>query len=59
MPTYEYRCPKGHEFEKFYRSISAAPGEAFCPMCGKVTDRRDRWSHGQECAFGSRSRRKP
>ena len=35
MPTYEFRCPKGHEFEKFYRSISAAPREVFCPTCGK------------------------
>jgi len=28
MPTYEFRCPDGHEFEKFYRKISdAKPGK--------------------------------
>ena len=40
MPTYEFRCPKGHEFEKFYRSMSAAPLEAPCPVCGKVAERQ-------------------
>ena len=24
MPTYEYRCPDGHDFERFYRKISDA-----------------------------------
>ena len=39
MPTYEYRCPAGHEFERFYRKISdAAPGVT-CPVCGKVAER--------------------
>jgi putative FmdB family regulatory protein len=39
MPTYEYRCPSGHEFERFYRKISdAAPGVT-CPDCGKVAER--------------------
>ena len=39
MPTYEYRCPTGHEFERFYRKISdAAPGVT-CPECGKVAER--------------------
>lgn len=32
MPTYEYRCPKGHHFEVFQR-ISDKP-EASCPQCG-------------------------
>lgn len=36
MPTYEYRCPGGHEFEKFFRSISAAVGEHPCPACGAI-----------------------
>ena len=36
MPTYEYRCPNGHEFEKFFRSISAAAGEHPCPTCSAV-----------------------
>ncbi|MFL5489425.1 MAG: FmdB family zinc ribbon protein [Gemmatimonadaceae bacterium] len=39
MPTYEFRCPTGHEFEKFYRSIGAAPREVSCPTCGKVAAR--------------------
>jgi putative FmdB family regulatory protein len=40
MPTYEFRCPKGHEFEKFYRSISGAPSEVVCPTCGKKSERQ-------------------
>jgi len=33
MPTYEYRCPRGHHFEVLQR-ISEKP-EAPCPQCGK------------------------
>jgi putative FmdB family regulatory protein len=40
MPTYEFRCPKGHEFEKFYRSISGAPHELACPTCGLIAGRQ-------------------
>ena len=40
MPTYEFRCPSGHDFEKFYRSIGAAPPEVTCPTCGKVAGRQ-------------------
>jgi len=40
MPTYEFRCPKGHDFEKFYRSIGAAPLEVTCPVCGVVAERQ-------------------
>ena len=40
MPTYEFRCPKGHEFEKFYRSMSAAQLQVPCPMCGKIAQRQ-------------------
>jgi len=40
MPTYEFRCPTGHEFEKFYRSMSGAPLEAPCPVCGKIAERQ-------------------
>ena len=40
MPTYEFRCPSGHDFEKFYRSISAAPTELPCPVCGKTAERQ-------------------
>ena len=37
MPTYEYRCPKGHEFELFQR-MSDEPLAA-CPECGKTAQR--------------------
>ena len=40
MPTYEFRCPKGHEFEKFYRSMSAAQLQVPCPTCGKTAQRQ-------------------
>lgn len=40
MPTYEFRCPKGHDFEKFYRSIAAAPIEVACPSCGEIAERQ-------------------
>ena len=40
MPTYEYRCPAGHDFEKFYRKISDAPAEVTCPECGAIAERR-------------------
>jgi len=40
MPTYEYRCPEGHEFEKFFRTISGAPTEVHCPTCGKLAERK-------------------
>src|SRR5712664_650680 len=39
MPTYEFRCPQGHEFEKFYRTISGAEGQAACPLCGQLAER--------------------
>jgi putative FmdB family regulatory protein len=39
MPTYEYRCPEGHEFERFYRKISDSIAELPCPQCGKVATR--------------------
>jgi putative FmdB family regulatory protein len=38
MPTYEYRCPKGHEFELFQR-ITDEPG-APCPQCGEPAERQ-------------------
>jgi putative FmdB family regulatory protein len=37
MPTYEYRCPKGHEFELFQR-MSDEPRTA-CPECGEIAER--------------------
>jgi putative FmdB family regulatory protein len=40
MPTYEYRCPEGHDFERFFRTISAAEPNVACPVCGKIAERR-------------------
>ena len=37
MPTYEYRCPEGHQFEKFQK-ITEKP-RAKCPVCGKAATR--------------------
>jgi putative FmdB family regulatory protein len=33
MPTYEYRCPEGHEFERFQKMTD--PPRARCPVCGR------------------------
>lgn len=39
MPTYEYKCPNGHVFEKtFSRIISQR--HAKCPVCGKRAERQ-------------------
>jgi putative FmdB family regulatory protein len=38
MPTYEYLCPTGHEFE-VYQRISDEPG-ASCPECGEPAQRQ-------------------
>ena len=40
MPTYDYRCPNGHDFEHFFRKISDATAELVCPTCGAVAQRR-------------------
>ena len=40
MPTYEFRCPSGHSFERFYRKIADAASELECPVCGKVAVRQ-------------------
>ena len=39
MPTYEFRCPLGHEFERFYRTIGTAEAQTACPECGQVAAR--------------------
>ena len=39
MPTYDYRCPDGHEFERFYRKISDGAAEVACPICGRTAVR--------------------
>jgi putative FmdB family regulatory protein len=40
MPTYEYRCPNGHDFEKFFRTISASEATVVCPVCGSMGERQ-------------------
>jgi putative FmdB family regulatory protein len=40
MPTYEYRCPDGHEFESFVQKMSDAKAEMPCPSCGRASPRR-------------------
>jgi putative FmdB family regulatory protein len=37
MPTYEYRCPDGHAFEKVQRITDKAGAK--CPTCGKQAQR--------------------
>jgi putative FmdB family regulatory protein len=37
MPTYEYRCAKGHTFERFQKMSD--PPEATCPECGAPAER--------------------
>jgi len=38
MPTYEYQCPEGHDFELFQK-MSEKP-RAKCPVCGKPAVRQ-------------------
>ncbi len=40
MPTYEFRCPNGHEFEHFFRKISDSAPELPCPQCGAMAKRQ-------------------
>jgi putative FmdB family regulatory protein len=37
MPTYEYRCPEGHTFDRFQK-ITDKP-RAKCPVCGRAASR--------------------
>src|SRR5206468_12988483 len=39
MPTYEYKCPAGHAFEKFYPTMNN-PRRVKCPTCGKMAERQ-------------------
>ena len=39
MPTYEYRCPEGHRFDRFAK-MSEAADELPCPECGKPATRQ-------------------
>lgn len=38
MPTYEFKCPKGHVFEKYYPTITNTR-RLKCPKCGKMAVR--------------------
>lgn len=40
VPTYEYRCPEGHEFEHFFLSISSSLATMACPQCGREAERK-------------------
>ena len=40
MPTYEFTCPNGHDFEKFFRTISSGQSELPCPVCGAMATRK-------------------
>ena len=40
MPTYEFRCPNGHTFERFYRSIGTSEAQTACPECGEMAERQ-------------------
>ncbi len=39
MPTYEYKCPKGHVFEKFFPTMNSTR-RAKCPTCSKSAERQ-------------------
>jgi putative FmdB family regulatory protein len=40
MPTYEYRCPTGHDFDHFFRKISEGVAVWPCPVCGLPAERQ-------------------
>jgi putative FmdB family regulatory protein len=40
MPTYEFRCLNGHDFERFFSKISDSPSELECPVCGQLAARQ-------------------
>jgi putative FmdB family regulatory protein len=37
MPTYDYRCPFGHQFERFQKITDRA--RVRCPECGRIAQR--------------------
>ena len=39
MPTYEYRCPKGHVFDKFFPQMTNRR-RLKCPTCGQLAERQ-------------------
>ncbi len=38
MPTYEYKCPAGHLFEKFFSTMNDTRWQK-CPNCGQRAER--------------------
>jgi len=38
MPTYEYKCPKGHLFEKYFPTMNNKR-RVTCPTCGRSAER--------------------
>lgn len=40
MPTYDFRCPQGHEFTHFYKTISGSKTQLPCPECSAVAQRQ-------------------
>lgn len=40
MPTYEFRCPNSHDFQRFYKTISSGVSELPCPECGAIAVRQ-------------------
>src|SRR5207237_10706015 len=38
MPTYEYKCPAGHVFEKFFSTMNDDRWQK-CPNCGQQAER--------------------
>ncbi len=40
MPTYEFVCPNGHHFDRFFRKISDSLSEVPCPECGTEAERQ-------------------
>ena len=40
MPTYDFRCSNGHNFEHFFKSMNDAPMTFPCPTCGESAERR-------------------
>lgn len=39
MPTYEFKCPNGHVFEKFSPTMNS-DRRVKCPVCGKTAERQ-------------------
>ncbi len=40
MPTYHFCCPKGHDFDRFFKTMSSAPLELPCEECRETASRQ-------------------